>query len=149
MIKNRTSEVPVARTVSRIEELLAKGGVQSIRKFYGPTGDLAGLEFQHDGPPVVTVRLPANVTAVAAVLRADCRRPRKETLARIDEQAARTAWKLMQEWIEIQMSLIQMAQAEFLQVFMPYIVDRSGISLYARLRDGGFRMLADRPEGRG
>lgn len=29
----------------------------------------------------------------------------------------------MQDWIEIQISLIELEQAEFLQVFLPYIYD--------------------------
>ena len=38
-----------------------------------------------------------------------------------DEQGRRTAWKTIRDWIEVQMSMIQLQQADFREVFMPYI----------------------------
>lgn len=51
------------------------------------------------------------------------RQQRNGTKQRIQEQAERTAWKLVQDWIEVQVSMIVMKQAESLEVFMPYIWD--------------------------
>ena len=56
------------------------------------------------------------------------------------DQAERTAWKIVQDWVEVQMSMIQMRQAEMLQVFMPYLWDGKE-TFYSRVKGDGFRML--------
>jgi len=123
-IKNYTSGVPVSRTIARIEEILADAGVQGISKDY-KDGKLLALSFRvvlHAEKPVA-IRLPANVQAVYDVMKASVKRPRRGTLEKLQDQAERTSWKLMQDWVEVQISLIKMQQADFLQVFLPYVWD--------------------------
>jgi hypothetical protein len=142
MIKNFTSTVPIDRTVSRIEAFLVKAGAQNIFKDY-ENGSIKGLCFSiyHPGEKrLIAVRLPANVPAVERSLLAKMKRPQAETRRRLQEQAERTAWKLMQDWIEVQVSLIEMEQAEFLQVFLPYVWDGKR-TFYAALKEGGFKLL--------
>jgi hypothetical protein len=122
-MKNRTSAVPSWRTVARIEELLAKAGATNVMKQFAPGGKLVALAFQVTMPDqtVHTVRLPAKIDAVARVMKSAVKKPHKDTIRRIEEQAERTAWKLQQDWVEVQISMIEMGQVEFLQVFMPYL----------------------------
>lgn len=56
------------------------------------------------------------------------------------EQAERTAWKLVQDWVEVQLSMIQMKQADFVQVFLPYVWDGRE-TLYQRIKSTGYRAL--------
>ena len=88
----------------------------------------------------IAVRLPANVDTVYETMRSRVKRPRSGTAGKLREQAARTAWKLMQDWVEIQLSLIQMRQAEFLQVFLPYVWDGRE-TFYSQLKGQGFKLL--------
>jgi hypothetical protein len=144
MIKNYTSGVPVDRTISKIEAVLVRGGATNIRKDYAD-GILVAICFSTVNPvngQLISVRLPANALGVYDVLRHSIKRPRRGTLEKLREQANRTAWKLMQDWIEVQMSLIAMQQAEFLQVFLPYIWDGNK-TFYTALKDSGFKMLTD------
>lgn len=150
-LKDYTSQVPVQATVARIEMALAKAGVTGIQKQYDGFGGLSAICFSvatEDQRPgggslrSVTVRLPVNVDAVEKVLKADIKRPRKGTALRVKEQAQRTAWKLMQDWVEVQLSLIKMQQAEWLQVFLPYLYDvRSQQDFFTQLKAGGFKAL--------
>lgn len=149
-MKNYTSGVPVDRTISRIESVLAKAGAHGIMKDY-KDGVVVALCFIVRLPSIgtipgkpVSVRLPINVDAVEEVLRQDVKRPRKGTLAKLRQQAERTAWKLMQDWVEVQISLIQMQQADFMQVFLPYVWDGKQ-TFYGRLKGTGFLEL---PEAR-
>ncbi len=144
-MKNYTSTVPVERTISRIESILAKAGAHGIMKSY-KDGEVATIAFtlMVNGRGLVPIRLPANIEAVARVLKADVKKPQAGTLERIEAQAARTAWRIIEEWVSIQMSLIEMGQAEPLQVFLPYIQVGRG-SYYDFLKCGGFKAL---PEGR-
>lgn len=147
-MKNYTSTVPVERTISKIEQILAAAGATSVHKEYRD-GGVSALSFRL---PIsedrdVTIRLPADVSAVERILLAGVKRPRKETIKRISDQASRTAWKIMQDWIEVQISMIEMHQVEALQVFLPYVWDGNK-TLYAAFRDGGFKMLPA-PKGTG
>jgi hypothetical protein len=141
MIKNRTSTVPVERTVARIESVLSRAGVTSIHKTYGPNGEIDSLMFTVEKH---TIRLPVRADAVTDSLRSRIKRPRKSTLAGLRKQAERTAWKLMQDWVEVQISLIELQQAEFLQVFLPYVWDvRARITFYDMLRGSNFKALPE------
>lgn len=140
-LKNYTSGVPVNLTVSRIEQLLAQAGATGVNKDYA-NGNLTALAFRIATPSgkVMTIRLPANAEEVFETMRKSIRRPRKGTMDKLKEQASRTAWKLMQDWIQVQISLIQMQQADVMQVFLPYVWDGEQ-TFYAALKAGGFKQL--------
>jgi hypothetical protein len=141
MIKNYTSAVPIERTIMRIEGALIRGGAIGISKEY-KGGELEAIHFSIPGPEnrLMMIRLPGDIKAVYEVLLSKMRRPRPETLRRLQEQSARTAWKIVQEWVEVQMSFIEMRQAEFLQIFLPFMWDGSK-TLYLALKATGFKML--------
>ena len=67
------------------------------------------------------------------------------TKATIYEQAARTAWKLVQDWIEVQVSMIVMKQAEFLEVFLPYVWDGRQ-TYFESVKSGAFKALPEKTE---
>jgi hypothetical protein len=143
MLKNYTSGVPVATTVARIEQMLAKSQVTNIQKDYS-NGRLTALCFRGILPnrKSVNIRLPANTKAVYDVLMKKVKRPNKGTYARVQEQAERTAWKLMEDWVAVQISLIEMQQADFVQVFLPYVWDGE-FTFYARIKNAEFKALPE------
>jgi len=126
-MKNYTSEVPVSRTIARIEELLAKAKIRNILKDYEGE-QVVALYFTLPNPKKpdesIPVRLPVNIEAVYSVLRLGYSERTKfttERTRRLMDQARRTAWKLVQDWVEIQLSLIELGQVVALQVFLPYV----------------------------
>jgi hypothetical protein len=145
-MKNYTSTVPASRTISRIEEKLVQGGADNITKDYRDGEPVAlCFSFTFEEGKKVAIRLPVNVDAVEAVLREKSRKSTYGWEERVSAQAKRTAWKLMQDWIEIQLSLIEMNQAEFLEIFMPYIYNGK-TTLYLAYKSQGF-MLPEHREG--
>lgn len=152
-MKYYTSEVPVGRTIGRIEDVLAAAGIKNIMKDYAG-GEVVGLYFTLPHPKMagvsVPVRLPADVAAVFKVLKSEYTEKYKWTDERVDRlmvQARRTAWRLMQEWVEIQLTLIELGQAEELQVFLPYVWLGSQ-TYYAKIKGNDFKALpAYNPEG--
>lgn len=143
-IKNYTSSVPADRTISRIEQLLANAGATAIMKDYRG-GIVQALCFNYtvNGNSVV-IRLPANVEAIYKAMVERLIRKTPSTLQNAKEQALRTSWKLMQDWVEVQLSLTQMRQADFIEVFLPYVWDGSQ-TFYESIKSSHFKALPPPP----
>jgi hypothetical protein len=156
-LKNYTSEVPVSQTIYRIEQVLIRCGVSGITKEYGPVpnNEVTAIRFHLtlETGQEVTVRLPADVKKAEDALWANYAGAdlgsdgkiawnSRKKLKRADfaDQAKRTAWKIVQDWIEVQMSMIQMRQAEFIEVFLPYVWD-GRTTVFGRIKESGFRAL--------
>ena len=54
------------------------------------------------------------------------------------EQAERVAWRILKDWVEAQMALIDIEMARFEEVFLPYIQTNNGQTVYARLEEKQF-----------
>ena len=140
-MKNYTSSVSAETTIGRIETILASYGATHTAKNY-ENGRVTSLTFSVRGPndAQIQIRLPVNVEAVFKVLFSEIGRPRRGTEARLKDQALRTAWKLMQDWVEVQLALISMKQADLLQVFLPYVWNGTE-TFYHRIQMSNFKML--------
>jgi len=47
----------------------------------------------------------------------------KQTKKKIPQQAERTAWKIVADWVDAQLAMVELAQVEILQVMLPYVYD--------------------------
>lgn len=144
-IKNYTSGVSPETTIARIEYKLASVGASGIMKLYGPDKRVTALIFNMpDGTRQHAIKVPANVHACyEALWKQYCQthsHPREEAKTRISDQASRTAWRLVQDWIEVQVSMIVMRQAEPLEVFLPYVWDGKQ-TYFEAIRSNGFKAL--------
>lgn len=143
-MKNYTSTIPASRSIAYIEKYLADCGALSISKHYDGFGGVASLFFQIETPEnkVISFRLPANIDACFGVLWKAVKKPRADTEKKLRAQAERTAWKITSDWVEIQMSLIEMGQGEFMQLFLAHIwVGNS--TFYNKLKTENFKMLTE------
>lgn len=145
-IKNYTSTVPVLSSIARIEHRLAQSGAMHIAKSYADdkSGRPTGMIFQiliNNLP--MTFKLPAKAENVYKYLRKQRRKPptkAQEESLRI--QADRTAWKILNDWIDIQVSMIELDQAEAIEVFLPYAYDGStNQTLFEKMKDTNFKLL--------
>lgn len=60
------------------------------------------------------------------------------------EQAVRTAWRIQQDWVEVQMSLIKLGQADFREVFMAFIWDgETKQTFFETMRGNNFKQLPE------
>lgn len=142
-LKNYTSNVPASTTISYIEAYLAQCGVTGISKQYD-NGIPVAIFFHVEFPPSkYTIRLPAKVEEVHDVMWKEYVAGRKQPRLKKEdfrEQAARTAWKIQQDWVQVQMSLIKLKQADFRELFMAFLWDGKQ-SYYQSLANGGFKQL--------
>jgi hypothetical protein len=141
-LKNYTSAKPASVTISYIEAYLAECGVSGISKQYENSQPVA-LFFHIELDQKYTIRLPANADRVQEYFWQEyvtgTKRPRK-TREDFSEQALRTAWKIQQDWVQVQMSLIKLKQVDFLQVFMGFLWDGKK-SYYERIAGDQFKAL--------
>ena len=105
----------------------------------GPRDSPWGLKWLVDSPRgALGFALPINPEAVYKVLTAE------RVLLTNDqgrkEQALRTAWPIVKEWVAAQMALIETGMVEMEEVFLPYMLsgDRT---VYQVLSEGNFKAL--------
>lgn len=141
-IKNYTSGVAADRSVSKIEQTLVDLGATNISKQY-IDGKLAAISFLIlVNGNTVPFKLPARVDKVREALRKSYKRISTPALRKITEQADRTAWKIVSDWVEIQATLIRLEQAEFLEVFLPYAYKiEQDQTFFERLKSTNYKAL--------
>ncbi len=141
-LKNYTSQVPADRSISRIERMLVEIGANNINKQY-TDGQLKALSFLVIvNGNTLAFRLPAKVDVVQRVLWDEVKRPQSGTRQRIRGQAERTAWKIVCDWVETQTAMIKLEQAEFAEMFLPYVYSPElDQTFYERIKESDFKLL--------
>lgn len=137
-ILNYTTTVDAFKTVSEIEYILVKHRAKSVMKNYeGET--IVGLSFLIDtGMQQIPVRLPVKVDDCLKILQKEKRdNPRKQIKATKD-QAERVAWRILKDWVEAQMALLDIEMVKFEEIFLPYIETNNGQTVYERLEERQF-----------
>lgn len=142
-LKNYTSSVSASRSMSYIEAKLAGQGAKQIVKFYNDDNRVSSIAFAIvvDGVEI-PFKLPARVDQCERVLKAQVRKPRSDTFKRISEQAERTAWKIVSDWVDVQMAMIELFQVEFMEVFLPYLYNYSkNQTFFETIKEKGYKAL--------
>lgn len=136
-ILNYTTTVDSFKTVSEIEYILMKHKAKSIMKNYDGES-ITGLSFLIDtGARQIPVRLPVRVDECLEALKREKEKGTKNTKA-TREQAERVAWRILKDWIEAQMALLDIEMVRFEEIFLPYIETQTGQTIYERLEERQF-----------
>lgn len=136
-ILNYTTTIDAFKTVSEIEYILMKHGAKSIMKNY-ENESVTGLSFLIDtGYQQIPVRLPAKVDACLAVLHKEKRENPRKQIKDTREQAERVAWRILKDWVEAQMALLDIEMVKFEEIFLPYIEVR-GQTVFEKLEEKQF-----------
>jgi hypothetical protein len=135
-IKNFTTSISATRTITEIEEMLTLCGADAIIKNYRGDGRVEALSFMYQKRGY---RLPANSEKCLEEIQKIKEYQRKPTQW-LGEQAERVTWRVIKDWLDAQLSLIRIGQAEVEQVMLPYMWDGK-TSLYEKLKGKGFAAL--------
>lgn len=131
-IKNYTSETDCFKSLGEIQGALASGGASRIMVEYANKKPV-GVKFMLDTPNGERAfALPANVDGVMAVFK-------KQRIPPNREQAERTAWRNIRDWVLAQMAFIEAGQASMGEAFFPYLTDGQK-TLYQAYIDGQLRL---------
>src|SRR5260370_2043301 len=80
-------------------------------------------------------RLPANWQAIQSIMLSEKPRmgSRWRPWMRSEEQAIDIAWRVIKDWVEAQLALIEANQVKVEQVFLPYAITAQGNTLYEQI----------------
>ena len=128
-ILNYTTSVDAFKTVSEIEYILVKHKAKSIMKNYNGES-LTGLSFLIDtGFQQIPVKLPVKIDECLKILQKEKQKGTKNIKA-TKEQAERVAWRILKDWVEAQMALLDIEMVSFEEIFLPYIETTNGKTVY-------------------
>lgn len=136
-ILNYTSEVPAAKTIGQLYEIIAQSGAHEI-SFEHKDGDAVALKFciMHAEKPL-WFRIKPNPAGVLSSMERDKVPPRYQN----DKQAHRTAWRILKDAVEAQLAIFQSEQGDLAEVFLPYAIDSTGTSFYEIFTEGRQKSL--------
>lgn len=141
-ILNYTTEVAPLKTAGEIQGILASKGARQISVDYDEGGLPVAVEFMiflHEQP--VYFRLPCNVAGVlGAMTRYGSKVPPR---FQNEEQARRVAWRIVKDWVEAQMALVEASQAQMAEVFLPYVIDEGRQTLFQRFEESKRKQLSN------
>lgn len=137
-ILNYTTTVDSFKTVSEIEYILMKHGAKSIMKNYD-NESITGLSFLIDtGMQQIPVRLPVKIDECFEILKREKKNSQRSNIKATREQAERVAWRILKDWVEAQMALLDIQMVRFEEIFLPYIETQGGHTIYERLVEKKF-----------
>jgi len=141
-ILNYTTSVPVNRTISQIQGLLVSHGARAIMINYNNAQEPESCSFivpTRNGE--LPFRLPANIKAVEKVMERD-RLPGYKK----EGQPTRVAWRILKDWIEAQMAIIEAEMVSLEEVFLPYLLAKDNQTLYQVMSSRGFLLPPGKEE---
>lgn len=138
-IMNYTTKVKCEKTAAGIQNSLRKAGAKSVLTEYLDDGRIDFISFRiNTSYGSIFFKLPARVDGVYRAMQADGEVPRRH---KTKTQAERVAWRIIKDWVECQIALVDSEQAELEQVFLPYAQKADGQTLYESIKNSGFKAL--------
>lgn len=138
-ILNYTTSVDAFKTVSEIEYILMKHSAKSIMKNF-ENDHIVGLSFLVDvGNQQIPVKLPVKIEECLEILKREKQNGSKNIKA-TREQAERVAWRILKDWIEAQMALLDINMVQLQEIFLPYIELPTGHTIYQTLEQKQFML---------
>lgn len=137
-ILNYTTNISVEQTSGEIQSKLVKAKASAVLNEYDATGILSHISFkvqtQHG---IIAFRLPGNIDGVHKALQKQRVRNKLQT----KEQAARVAWRIVKDWVEAQLAIIEAGMVTVAEVFLPYAQTSTGQTVYECFEKKGLSAL--------
>jgi hypothetical protein len=142
-----TTSVPVSRTVAQVQAKLVEHGARAVMMEYDDRGRINALAFKVNLPDgELPIRLPIDAAATLKVLQKQHYNGEISARYASEEHAYRVAWRIIKDWVEAQMSLLETEMVRMEEIFLPYVITRSGQTLYQVMAEKHF-LLGPGSEG--
>lgn len=147
-IKNYTTQIASEKTVAEIEKLLTEHNAKRILKEYDAAGHIESVSFMSEtGAGLMAFKLPMNREAMRTLINQAVDEGKLAKRFRDDlEQGERVGWRIMRDWIDAQMAMIDIQMVKIEQIFLPYAVNEEGKTLYESFAERKFKGLIEAPK---
>ena len=116
-LKNYTSGWTINKSLSEIQKMLASKGAKKMMIDY-EDGEPQGITFAIETPKgLMPVALPIRHMNVVKVMYGQLDVSEDQL-----EQAKRTAWRNIHDWIDAQLALLETEMVKMEQIFLPYVM---------------------------
>lgn len=131
-ILNYTTQIPVEKSIAEIQKCLVAHGATAILCDY-KDGFIVAISFKmRVGDIDSGFRLPTVWEPILSILKRDPKVPKR---LHTQEQALRVAWRIIKDWVEAQMAIVETKMVTTDQVFLPYVVMKNGQTLYDHVKN--------------
>lgn len=139
---NYTTKIDPDKTAMEIARILSSHGASAVLTEYDEKeGIVTAISFKLKMQDrELTFRLPCDWKPVFEVMQRDDKIPRQY---KDQYQAVRTAWRIVKDWTEAQMALVETQMVSTAQVFLPYAVMNSGKTLAEHVAENPTFLLGD------
>jgi hypothetical protein len=141
-ILNYTTSIDAGKTAAEVQNILAKGGAQSVAIDYMdgmPSALIFTVTFCEQP---LRFRLPCNAEGVLKAM--SKYKSGVPSSKQNIEQARRVAWRIIKDWTEAQLALIESGQSQMAEAFMPYVFDETTQqTMFQRFTDSTQKQLTN------
>jgi hypothetical protein len=118
---NYTTSIDPHKTVGEIQKLLASKGASGVLLQYNTHGDPSAVAFQIEyRGNQLRYRLPCRAERVCDVLGRQWQAGKIERRYTTMQHATRVAWRIIKDWVEAQLAIVESGMVEIAEVFLPY-----------------------------
>lgn len=146
-VRNYTTQIKVEKTVSEIETILIKFGAQGIYKEYQGTRIQSIMFFLFKDGQKIPFKLPISLDKTRTIINKAVNEGKlskkylQEPLR--SEQGERVACRIIKDWIDSQLSLLEMEFSEATEILLPYAFDYSqNKTLYQKFIENKEKFIA-------
>lgn len=130
MILNYTTKIDAFKTIGEIQSMLAKRKAKEVLIQYNdglPTALMFSVEI---GGEMFRYSLPCRWSAIHKILQREVRESRYKT----ESHAINVGWRVIKDWIEAQLALIDTGMVDIGEVFLPYQLQEGATTVYEKMK---------------
>lgn len=138
---NYTTKIDPDKTAGEIAKMLSMAGANGVLTEY-EDGYVKALSFKMTvDEKDIGFKLPCDWKPVQEVLEEQWHKNRR--IDRSREQAVRTAWRIVKDWVEAQLAIIETRMVTTQEVFLPYAVMKDGRTLAETVQQDSTFLLGE------
>lgn len=146
LLKNYSTTASADKSIMEIEYLLTQYGCSDIWKKF-EDGQVIAINFVLEtSQGKLPFQLPVRILAIREMLKDRKKKGKARGITKQQseslEHARKVGWKILRDWLESQLVLVEMEMVKLEEIMLPYIYDHNqGKTLFEAFEEEGFQGL--------